>query len=197
MQAYNHNTRITNGKQLNKIIADWIENINPEYKDGDMVCITGAKLPAWLYSWMPENNRPKLWMPESRRSPQQQADCVSRLRKNAVNRNAVIITYSPFIVSDFNKQNVLVFGKNSIVTKPKFNTFGASVNKITMSLLGQRNTFGNYAEKEIEKYRQRAKKSTPKQITALINEVGKTFGDSIELTLFINLCMDKEEKIKL
>jgi hypothetical protein len=195
MQAYNR-TRITNGKQLNKIITDWIDNINPEYKDGDMICITGPKLPAWLHSWTPEDNRPKLWMPESHRSPQQQADYITIIRKTVSYHNLIVFTYSPFIISDFNKENVLVFGKNSIVTKPEFNTFGSSVNKITTCLLNQTHTFGNYAVSELEKYRQRAKESTPEQMKSLIDEMYKVFGDSVERTILINSCINKEEKIE-
>ena len=59
----------------------------------------------------------------------------------------LISSHSPFIVSDTKRNNVLIFEKdnNEIVNckRPDFNTFGASVNKITMEVFGRKETIGN------------------------------------------------------
>ena len=107
---------------------------------------------------------------------------------------SVISSHSPFIVSDTKQENVLIFKKdaNNLVTckRPDFNTFGASINKITMNLFERRETIGNVVNKKFENYESRL--TSGESLHKLIHEINYTFGESIEKTLLINYLYSKK-----
>jgi hypothetical protein len=63
---------------------------------------------------------------------------------------------------------------------PEFQTYGASINKITMSIIGERCTINLKVRDELVACRD-------------IDEVSRTFGDSVEKTLHINWLMNIEK----
>lgn len=59
----------------------------------------------------------------------------------------LITTHTPFLISDSKPEKVLVFSKDKYsgavtISIPKYNTLGASINKITMNTFGKRETIG-------------------------------------------------------
>lgn len=141
--------------------------------------------------------------PESHLNPDWRASYVSTLRaaleadaatKNVM-RDVLLTSHSPFIISDCQQENVLVFekSKEGKVTweNPDFNTFGASSNTITVKVFDRKETIGNYALSKLKSLRQRLESGTPPD--KLIDEAGEELGDSIEKVLFINQALDRKE----
>lgn len=138
--------------------------------------------------------------PETHFNPAWRAKYISTLRKcfegDEVSPEVLITSHSPFIVSDSKTENVLMFEKdeNNVVkcTRPNFNTFGASVNKITMGIFEKRETIGEYAGQIIDEFK--ARMETTDDLEALFSELDETLGDSIEKTLFMKELFDRIEK---
>lgn len=141
--------------------------------------------------------------PETHFNPSWRANFVSNIRdcfkdkeSNITLHEMLITTHTPFLISDSKKEYVLVFSKsddNKVnVTRPDYNTLGASVNKITMKTFGKLETIGGYAEQQLNKINERFKVGAPKQ--ALIDEVNNLLGDSIEKVLFVKKVRDSMEE---
>jgi len=142
--------------------------------------------------------------PETHLNPDWRASYISTLRaaleadaatKNVM-REVLLTSHSPFIISDCQKDNVLVFTKNpenQDVTwqRPDFETFGASANAITIKVFDRKETIGNYALSKLVALRKRLDDGeSPDQ---LIDEAGRELGDSVEKVLFINQVLNKKE----
>ncbi|WP_294314988.1 restriction system-associated AAA family ATPase [uncultured Chryseobacterium sp.] len=125
--------------------------------------------------------------PETHFNPDWKARYITSVRNcfNDINPEAemLITTHSPFIVSDSLPENVLMFEKYENPINPNFNTFGASVNQITMELFNRIDTIGDYSNNEIEKYYEKLKGDNA---DVLIKEINSKFGDSVEKTIIIN-----------
>lgn len=78
------------------------------------------------------------------------------------------------------------------VTRPDYNTLGASINKISMKTFGRTETIGGYAEKQLNDIKKRFEAGAPKQ--ELIDEVNNLLGDSVEKVLFIKRVLDSMEE---
>jgi restriction system-associated AAA family ATPase len=141
--------------------------------------------------------------PETHLNPDWRASYISTLRAaleadaatKHVMREVLLTSHSPFIVSDCQKENVLVFekDKNGKVEwhNPDFNTFGASVNAITIKVFGKKETIGDYGLGRLHDLRNRLESGDPPD--TLIAEAGKELGDSVEKVLFVNQALDKKE----
>jgi restriction system-associated AAA family ATPase len=140
--------------------------------------------------------------PETHLNPDWRAKFVSTLRdcvENDINgqnylRDILITSHSPFIVSDCHEENVLVFKKEEqtrVVTanRPGFNTFGASVNQITVKVFGKTETIGSYSLETIDDLYRRLELGENKDV--LIEEAFRILGDSVERVLFINKALEK------
>lgn len=115
-------------------------------------------------------------------------DCLNQSKKEVM-RELLITSHSPFIISDSHEENVLVFKKDFetrevTVNRPGFNTFGASVNQITIDIFERADTIGDLANSEISKYEYRYLQG--ENPDDLIIEINKTLGDSVEKTILIN-----------
>ncbi len=136
--------------------------------------------------------------PETHFNPAWRAKYISTLRAcfkgDAISPEVLITSHSPFIVSDSRRENVLIFEKdekNEVkCSRPEFNTFGASVNKITMGIFEQTDTIGDYAVTKLDELRARLSKGESKEV--LISDANKLLGDSVEKMLFINEILDKD-----
>lgn len=90
--------------------------------------------------------------PETHFNPDWRANLVSRLQDSFNGSDAhemLITTHTPFLISDSRPEKVLVFNKADgvvSVSHPDYNTLGASINKITMSTFGKRETIGRRAQ---------------------------------------------------
>lgn len=136
--------------------------------------------------------------PETHFNPDWRAKYISTLRKcfesNISAPEILITSHSPFIVSDSQRENVLVFKKddNNDVSceRPDFNTFGASINKITMKVFDKTDTIGDYANSKLQEFKERFAQGEDAQ--TIIDEVENTLGDSMEKVLFLKLLFDKQ-----
>jgi restriction system-associated AAA family ATPase len=147
--------------------------------------------------------------PETHFNPDWRSMLISRLRDcfkhvdSNVQREVLITTHTPFLISDSTPEQVLVFDKtNGIVqvNRPDYNTLGASINKITMKTFGKRETIGGFAEQKLVALKQRfeAGKATFSDVDkhALIDEINQKLGDSVEKILLIKTILDSMEEGK-
>ncbi|MBE0392685.1 restriction system-associated AAA family ATPase [Flavobacterium sp. PL002] len=125
--------------------------------------------------------------PETHFNPDWKAKFITNIRncfkEIAPKCEMLITTHSPFVISDSSTQNVFKFRKDDNPINPEFNTFGASVNQITMEVFERVDTIGDYSNSEIEKY---LGKLNVNNVDYLIKEINLKFGDSIEKTIIIN-----------
>jgi len=141
--------------------------------------------------------------PETHFNPDWRSKLISRIRDCFASshpktiREMLITTHTPFLISDSEPENVMVFKKeNQTVTvkRPDYNTLGASINKITMKTFDKKETIGGYAEKILNNLKERFKAGEDKE--ALLEEVNQRLGDSVEKVLFTKTLLDSMEKDK-
>ena len=110
----------------------------------------------------------------------------------------LITTHSPFLISDSKPDKVLVFEKDKAtgsvsISNPDYNTLGASINKITMSTFGKRETIGGHAQAILDGLRARFEQGD-ENLDTLIGEIHQQLGDSVEKVLLIKAILDKAER---
>jgi len=106
----------------------------------------------------------------------------------------LLTTHAPFLISDSKPEKVLVFNKADgvvSISKPDYNTLGASINKITMNTFDKRETIGGQAQSILERLRQRFVDGEDKE--QLITEINQQLGDSVEKVLLIKSILDSME----
>ncbi len=140
--------------------------------------------------------------PETHFNPDWRANFISRLRQcfpknDSASQEMLITTHTPFLISDSKPEKVLVFSKdkttrNVSITHPKYNTLGASINKITMNTFGKRETIGAYAQGILEDLRKRFEQGDEDNQT-LVNEIHQQLGDSVEKLLLIQAILANDE----
>jgi restriction system-associated AAA family ATPase len=139
--------------------------------------------------------------PETHFNPDWRSNFVTRLHqcfKGAEDSHEMLVTtHTPFLISDSRPEKVLVFDKDLetgtvSVSKPEYNTLGASINKITMNTFGKRETIGGHAQAILENLRKRFKEGEDKE--QLIEEIDQQLGDSVEKVLLIKTILDSMEK---
>jgi restriction system-associated AAA family ATPase len=142
--------------------------------------------------------------PETHLNPDWRASYISTLRQalganettRDVMREVLLTSHSPFIISDCQPENVLVFEKSKDGEvkwrNPDFNTFGASVSAITIKVFGQTDTIGDYSMATLEQFQERLEEGEKPDI--LIMEANKALGDSVEKMLFITQAVQQKKK---
>jgi restriction system-associated AAA family ATPase len=135
--------------------------------------------------------------PETHFNPDWRANFITRLYQSfdgADSQEMLVTTHTPFLISDSKPEKVLVFDKTNgavSVSHPDYNTFGASINKITMNTFDKRETIGGHAQKILENFRERSINAEDKE--QLIMEINKQLGDSVEKMLLIKTILDNME----
>jgi len=141
--------------------------------------------------------------PETHFNPDWRAKFISRLREcfqigkaQTTMREILITTHTPFLISDSKQEYVLLFDKdlrsNKVaVSRPDFNTLGASINKITIEAFKKRETISGYAEQKLNELKKRFEDGADGE--EIINEANKMLGDSVEKVLFINHVLRSRE----
>lgn len=145
--------------------------------------------------------------PETHLNPDWRASFISTLKdclhpykdqETSILPEFLISSHSPFIISDCQKENVLIFKKGNTtnlveVNRPDFETFGSSVNKITMKIFGRLETIGGYAQEFRDELERKLESGelTPDEV---IEEANAKLGDSVEKVFLINKALDKKEK---
>ncbi len=137
--------------------------------------------------------------PETHFNPEWRSSFISRLRECFADADdtheMLITTHSPFLISDSKPDRVLEFEKKDgkvHVKPPEYNTFGASINKITLTTFDKRETIGAVAQKELARLKAQVIPGTSSK--ALIDEIYRTMGDSVERTLLIKSILDQAEE---
>jgi restriction system-associated AAA family ATPase len=143
--------------------------------------------------------------PETHFNPDWRANFISRLRQclpdkvnDNVDQEMLITTHTPFLISDSKPDKVLVFKKDQTtgkvsISQPEYNTLGASINKITMSTFGKRETIGGHAQTILEGLRKRFEEGDEDD-NALITEIHQQLGDSVEKVLLIKAILDRSNQ---
>ena len=108
----------------------------------------------------------------------------------------LVTTHTPFLISDSKPEKVLVFKKDKetsrvSVSRPEYNTLGASINKITMNTFNKRETIGGQAEVMLKQFRSRFKGGGDGM--QIIAEINQQLGDSVEKVLLIKTILDSME----
>jgi restriction system-associated AAA family ATPase len=142
--------------------------------------------------------------PETHFNPSWRAEYMSAIKhcfKNKIDEKfyskseLIVTSHSPFIVSDTKEDNVLIFEKDENgkvdCKKADFNTFGASVNKITMKVFGKKETIGDVAKDKLAEYKKRL--DADENIDTIIHDIDLELGESVEKILFMKMLFDKQE----
>lgn len=140
--------------------------------------------------------------PETHFNPDWRANFISRLHQSfdgSDGQEMLITTHTPFLISDSKPENVLVFEKDKSsgevsIRRPDYNTLGASINKITMSTFGKRETIGGHAHALLEGLRARFEKGAEDK-EALITEIDQQLGDSVEKVLLIKAILSSDQPV--
>lgn len=137
--------------------------------------------------------------PETHFNPHWRASFITRLRQclpdvEDAGQEMLVTTHTPFLISDSKPEKVLVFAKNKAsgkvsISKPNYNTLGASINKITMNTFGKRETIGGHAQALLEALRARFEQGGEDR-ESLITEIHQKLGDSVEKVLLIKAILD-------
>lgn len=138
--------------------------------------------------------------PETHFNPDWRANFISRLRQcfpkdDNASQEMLITSHTPFLISDSKPEKVLVFKKqdgNVTIKTPEYNTLGASINKITMSTFGKRETIGAYAQGILDDLRRRFEQGDENS-DELITALHQQLGDSVEKLLLIKAILASEE----
>lgn len=143
--------------------------------------------------------------PETHFNPDWRARFISTLRNclhdesKVYLRDLLITSHSPFIISDCKPENVLIFKRDEesntdrvTYKRPDFNTFGASVNFITLRIFGKKETIGSYANSTIKDLEERLEAG--EEGSSLIDEANRILGDSVEKIIFINKVLDTQKQ---
>jgi len=140
--------------------------------------------------------------PETHFNPDWRANFISRLRqclpgKGEFSQEMLVTTHTPFLISDSKPDRVLIFKKDKesgavSISHPDYNTLGASINKITMSTFGKRETIGGHAQALLEVWRDRFEMGVEDK-EALISEIHEQLGDSVEKVLLIKAILDGDQ----
>lgn len=135
--------------------------------------------------------------PETHFNPDWRANFVTRLHQSfngSEDQEMLVTTHTPFLISDSRPEKVLVFNKTNgvvSVSRPDYNTLGASINKITMATFGKRETIGGHAQAMLDDLRQRFEHGEDKE--QIIDEINNQLGDSVEKVLLIKSILDSIE----
>lgn len=140
--------------------------------------------------------------PETHFNPGWRANFISRLRQclpgsSDVGQEMLITTHAPFLISDSKPDKVLVFDRDEVsgavsVSPPGYNTLGASINKITMTTFNKGETIGAYAKGVLDQLRARFNAGN-EEPHALIGEINRELGDSVEKMLLVKEILDKAQ----
>lgn len=138
--------------------------------------------------------------PETHFNPDWRSNFITLLRQcfsGAEDTHEMLVTtHTPFLISDSKPEKVLVFKKENSevsISKPDYNTLGASINKITMSTFGKRETIGGHAQAILGGLRARFDQGGEDK-DALIEEINQQLGDSVEKVMLIKTILDSMEE---
>ncbi|HCT4780512.1 TPA: restriction system-associated AAA family ATPase [Pseudomonas aeruginosa] len=132
--------------------------------------------------------------PETHFNPHWRASFITRLRQCFSGvldfaQEMLITTHTPFLISDSKPDKVLVFDKDQSsgvvsISEPKYNTLGASINKITHETFDKQETIGDGAKDLLALLVADPMAKTDPH--GLARKIMDTIGDSVERTLAVH-----------
>jgi len=130
--------------------------------------------------------------PETHFNPEWRSQFVSFLNNclgnNKRNQNILLTSHSPFIVSDCRPDKVYSFFRNKKKkiknNQPDFNTYGASINLISMKVFRKKETISGLAQSQIEKIKKQFDNKKIDQNTAI--QWLDQLGDSVEKIILLD-----------
>ncbi|ACT09031.1 ABC transporter [Dickeya chrysanthemi Ech1591] len=137
--------------------------------------------------------------PETHFNPHWRASFITRLRQclpdsGKAGQEMLLTTHTPFLISDSKPDKVLVFTKDNgavSISKPTYNTLGASINKITYETFRKQETIGENAQQLLERLiADSMSKTDPHRLARKIMD---TIGESIERTLAVHALLKSED----
>lgn len=135
-------------------------------------------------------DRPIIVYPETGTCPKEQSKHVGK----SYSTDVIIITHSPYIVSDFDKDHVLVISEKGKPSYPDFQTFGASTIIIYMKIFKMSSSIGNKAKSELKKY-SRGEFNNLEKVQKGIAEIHEKFGESLERTIILHKFYNMEKSL--
>ncbi len=130
--------------------------------------------------------------PETHFNPEWRSKFVSLMNQAITEKREqeiLLTTHSPFIISDCKPERVFIFERNEknqvVYRKPDFNTFGASVNLITLKVFGKKETIAEVAMNRLRELKgevQAGTMSAEEAQQTIFNELG----DSVEKMIAID-----------
>jgi len=125
--------------------------------------------------------------PEAGLSPNEQAAFI----KDNAGKFKTVITFSPFIISDADKVDVI-----DAAGGPSSDLKAASANKITMKLW-RKETISDIAMDNLKGYYEQIRQAeTLASLEDLDNSIYNTLGDSVERVLLLNSLYSREDELK-
>lgn len=156
--------------------------------------IVPNKIPQWLSIFINEHERTGdiLVYPEFNKTINQQTSFMTNFLKDSDGKIRFIVTQSPWIISDFDRKSVLII-EGSKVEPPRDQTLGASVNMITITILGRRMTCGDRAISIMKRIQKRIRLiKDPVKLNKIIDdEIYGTLGDSIEKQMLVSSILNR------
>jgi hypothetical protein len=149
-----------------------------------------------LPNWNPQ--RPYIKYPETGLGVQEQLAYMSNLLNNssqALASNILIITRSPYIITDFHREEVLVREENNF-KHPDVNTFGTSISSIECDLLHLSKNMGGIAQAFIDDLFTRSKKVDNLKDIETLKEASRKLGMSVQKVFLFNALIFKEKELK-
>jgi restriction system-associated AAA family ATPase len=113
---------------------------------------------------------------------------------SSAGHDMLVTTHAPFLISDSKPEKVLVFKKADgavTISRPEYNTFGASINKITMKTFDKKETIGDVAHSTLKDLRKRFDNGEGRE--QVLAEIDRRLGDSVEKVLLIKSILDSRE----
>ena len=121
----------------------------------------------------------------------------SQLKEQIKQCEMLLTTHSPFPISDSLRKKVLIVEKDEkgeiVIDNPKYNTFGASIDKITAETFDQAEDIGDQAQKRFDEYYQKIRDPNCDK-RELLNLIHEEFGDSLERFLLLKTVRDRKKK---
>lgn len=150
-----------------------------------MTIITGKG--ELVREWL-KSNTADIIFPENSLDAEEQAQFITKL---GLNTEVRIVTFSPWIISDVDEDNVWVVNENLRLERVNFKTFGASVNKINMKLF-RRSTLGDLSNSELNRMTDELMLITTKdEADRYSSIIDIKFGESVEKILALKSFFDK------
>lgn len=125
--------------------------------------------------------------PETHFNPEWRSKFVSLINQAVTEprkQEILLSTHSPFIVSDCKPERVFIF-ENGKYRKPDFNTYGASINLISLKVFGKKETIAEGAMNRLRELRTEVENGI-KTVEEAQKASQEELGDSVEKMIFMD-----------